>query len=82
MNIINSREAQNHFGDLINQAIKQPVAIQKHGKPCVVLISHNEYEKFLEFEDLYWELKCKESSANGFLSVEESRDFLNSMLKG
>lgn len=81
MNIINSREAQNHFGDLMNQAIKEPVVIQKHGKPCAVLISHEEYKKFLELEDFYWDLKARQASEEGFLSKEESKDFLNSILK-
>lgn len=82
MSVINSREAQNHFGDLMNQAIREPVIIQKHGKPTAVLISHDEYKKFLEFEDLYWGLKAKQAETGGFLSKEESDDFLNSILKG
>jgi len=82
MQSINSREAQNHFGELMNKAIKEPVIINKHGKPSAVLISHEEYEKFLMFEDLYWELKAKQASNAGFLSKEESENFLNSILNG
>lgn len=82
MQNINSKEAQNHFGDLMNKAIKEPVVIHKYGKPSAVLISHEEYEKFLMFEDLYWELKAKQASNAGFLSKEESENFLNSILKG
>ena len=80
MGVINSKEAQNHFGDLMNQAIKEPVVIQKHGKPCAVLISHEEYKKFLEFEDFYWALKAKQASENGFLSNQGSKNFLDSIL--
>ena len=82
MQNISSKEAQNHFGDLMNKAIKEPVVINKYGKPAAVLISHEEYERFLEFEDLYWELKAKQASSEGFLSKQESKDFVNSILKG
>ncbi len=81
MKTINSKEAQNNFGALINSAIKQPVVINKHGKPVAVLISFEEYEEYLKLEDLYWELKAHIASSSGFLSKEESEDFLNKILQ-
>jgi len=81
MQSMNSREAQNHFGELMNRAIKEPVIINKHGKPSAVLISHEEYEKFLIFEDMYWSLKAEEAAKGGFLSEKESADFLTSILE-
>lgn len=81
-NIVSSKEAQNHFGELMSLVNKEPVIIQKHGKPSAVMMSHEAYEKFMMFEDLYWASKAKSASINGFLSAEESDDFLNSILNG
>ena len=81
MQSVNSREAQNHFGELMSKAVKEPIVINKHGRPSAVLMSHEEYEKFLLFEDLYWLLRAKEASSNGFLSKEESTSFLSSILE-
>lgn len=81
MKNVSSKEAQNHFGDLMHQAVKEPVVIHRYGKPSAVLISYEEYERFLEFEDLYWELKAKEASSKGFLTKQKSEEFLNSILK-
>ncbi|XVN40858.1 MAG: type II toxin-antitoxin system Phd/YefM family antitoxin [Rickettsia endosymbiont of Argas persicus] len=81
MKSISSKEAQNHFGDLMNQAIKAPVIINKYGKPAAVLISHEEYKKFNQLEDMYWALQAKNASKNGFLSEKDSEDFLNKILK-
>ncbi|KJW02377.1 prevent-host-death family protein [Rickettsia endosymbiont of Ixodes pacificus] len=81
MKSISSKEAQNHFGELMNQAVKSPVIINKYGKPTVVLISHEEYEKFNQLEDMYWAMQAKNVSKSGFLSEEESKDFLNKILK-
>lgn len=44
MKNISSREAQNHFGELMIQVIKEPIIINRYGKPAAVLISHEEYE--------------------------------------
>ena len=79
---VSAKEAQNHFGELMIKAIKEPVIINKYGKPSAVLMSHEEYERFSSIEDLYWEMEAKKASLNGFLSKEESQDFLNKILKG
>lgn len=81
MQNMNSKEAQNNFGSLMNSIVKEPVIIHKYGKPSAVVMSHEEYNKFLMFEDLYWSLKAKEAAKSGFLSVKESKDFLNSILE-
>ncbi len=81
MKYVNSREAQNNFGDLMNSAIKEPIAIHKYGKPSAVLISHEEYMKFCKLEDLYWLNKAKRAENGGFLSEDETEEFLAQILK-
>lgn len=82
MQNVTSKEAQNHFGNLMSLAIKEPVVINKYGKPAAVLISHEEYERLEALEDLYWIMKAERAASNGFLSKEESQDVLDKILKG
>ncbi|MFP3018366.1 MAG: type II toxin-antitoxin system Phd/YefM family antitoxin [Candidatus Tisiphia sp.] len=44
MKVINAKEAQNNFGNLMNSAIKAPVVINKYGEPFSVLMSYEAYE--------------------------------------
>ncbi|WP_460586579.1 type II toxin-antitoxin system Phd/YefM family antitoxin [Haliea atlantica] len=45
MKSMSAKEAKNSFGLLLDTARAQPVAIEKHGRPVVVVISVEEYER-------------------------------------
>ncbi|WP_341790390.1 hypothetical protein [Rickettsia endosymbiont of Polydrusus tereticollis] len=45
------------------------------------LISHEEYEKFNQLEDMYWVMQAKNASKKGFLSEKESAGFLAKILE-
>lgn len=45
MQRMSAREAKNGFGRLIDTARAEPVAIEKHGRPVVVVLSVEEYER-------------------------------------
>lgn len=79
---ISSREAQSNFAEFIYKVMKEPVIIQKHGKPVAVLISPEDFDKFQKLEELYWNLKVEAAEKNGYLPTAESEDFLNNILKG
>lgn len=81
MKSINAKEAQNHFGNLMNSAIKEPIIINKYGKPFSVLMSYEEYENFNKFEDFYWVMQAEQVKENGFISKEETDEFLNKILE-
>lgn len=50
MQRISAREAKNGFGRLIDMARAQPVAVQKHGRPVVVVVAIEEYERLIRNE--------------------------------
>ena len=39
-------EAKNRFGELIDTAQREPVTIEKHGRPVAVVMSTEEFEQF------------------------------------
>jgi prevent-host-death family protein len=45
MKSLSAREAKNEFGRLIDLARAEPVTIEKHGRPVVVVMSVEEYER-------------------------------------
>lgn len=51
MKTLSARDAKNSFGNLIDTARQQPVLIEKHGRPVVVVIAVEEYDRITK-EDL------------------------------
>jgi len=47
MQRMSAREAKNGFGLLIDTARAAPVAIEKHGRPVVVVVSVEEYQRLV-----------------------------------
>ncbi|CAA6606103.1 hypothetical protein MTBLM1_80019 [Rhodospirillaceae bacterium LM-1] len=47
MQRMSARDAKNAFGRLIDMARAEPVAIEKHGRPVVVVVALEEYERLV-----------------------------------
>ena len=45
MTTISASEAKTHFGVLMDKAQKEPVTIEKQGRPVAVVISFEEYQE-------------------------------------
>ena len=45
MKTMSAREAKNAFGLLIDLAIAEPVVIERHGRPVVVVVSYENFER-------------------------------------
>ena len=43
-----AREAKRHFGRMIDTSQREPVTIEKHGRPVAVVVSKHEYDKMQE----------------------------------
>ncbi|MFW6283489.1 MAG: type II toxin-antitoxin system Phd/YefM family antitoxin [Minisyncoccales bacterium] len=80
MTIVQAKDAKNKFGQLIQNAQKNPITIQKHGKPCVVVMSQEEYERLNALEDEYWIQKAENAKKEGFLSNSESENLIEDLL--
>jgi prevent-host-death family protein len=80
MTTVNATYAKQNFGACIADAIKQPVVIEKSGRPTVVMISYEEYQRLSELEDAMWLQRAQAAAAGGYLSAEESDDFMQKRL--
>lgn len=45
MKSMSARDAKNRFGLLIDTARQEPVSIEKHGRPVVIVLSIEDYDR-------------------------------------
>lgn len=51
MKTMSARDAKNGFGLLLDTARAEPVTIEKHGRPVVVVLSKEEYDRLKGLKD-------------------------------
>lgn len=66
MRTMSAKEAKNHFGELLMEAQKSPVTIEKNGKPVAVLYSM-EWHEAAEEAKLDW---LKRAVAEGIAEAD------------
>ena len=71
-----AKEAKNGFGRLLDAAQREPVTIEKKGRPVAVVLSVEDYRRLEELEDVMWAIRAKEAEKEGYLSAEETEAFL------
>jgi antitoxin Phd len=73
-------EVKNRFGQMLETAMTEPIAIEKKGRPVAVIISIQEYEQLTEIEDRYWGDKALKAVQEGFATADETKAWLESKL--
>ena len=79
MKTLPAAEAKNRFGQLIDMAQADIVTIEKKGRPVAVMMSIESFQHFEQLEDELWALKAAQAEKDGFLSAEESANFLKGL---
>lgn len=64
METINAREAKQGFGEVLMKAQKEPVCINKNGKPTAYMISVDEFEGFQAYRTELLHKKLDEGLAD------------------
>ncbi len=49
-------EAKAKFSEVLDESEEKHVIVTKNGKPAVVIISYQQYEKMMEFIEKVWDL--------------------------
>lgn len=65
-------ELKNKFGQIIDQARREPVLVQSYGRDMVVILDHAEFQRLCQLEDLYWIARADQARKSGFLSPDET----------
>lgn len=74
---VKATDIKNKFGEYLEEAIHEPVVINKNGRDVAVLLSQREYDRLLAIEDAHWGEKALQAEASGYLGPEETVAFLN-----
>ncbi|WP_170959033.1 type II toxin-antitoxin system Phd/YefM family antitoxin [Magnetospirillum sp. 15-1] len=77
-----STNVQNNFGEFLEAAGREPIAVTRTGRKVAVLLSWSEYERLSNLEDSALLARVKEAEAEGYLGVDETASFLKSKLAG
>jgi prevent-host-death family protein len=80
MTTVKATYAKQNFGACIADAVKHPVVIEKSGRPAAVIISYEEYQRLNELEEAMWLRRAQAAAAEGYLSAEDSDDFMQKRL--
>lgn len=75
-----AKEAKDSFGLLLDTAQKEPVIINKKGRPVAVVLSMEDYQRFEAMEDAYWAAKAREAGEEGFIGISKSEKLLKAIL--
>ncbi|MBF0167657.1 MAG: type II toxin-antitoxin system Phd/YefM family antitoxin [Alphaproteobacteria bacterium] len=76
-----AKEAKNHFGELLDTARREPVTIEKNGRPVAVILSIEDFKRFEEIEDAAWGARAEEAEKAGdWLGPDESEKLLRELL--
>ena len=80
MTTITSKEAQNHFGELIDTAQREAVTINRRGRPVAVVLSNDRYRALEALEDALWAARARQAAEAGFVGPKETMSFIKEML--
>ena len=51
---VSATEFKNRLGSYLQGIAREPVVIEKSGRPVAVMLSSAEYDRLLHFEDYFW----------------------------
>lgn len=75
-NKLSAKDAKTHFGLLLDMAQRQPVTIEKKGRPVVVVLSLQDFSHYEQLEDELLALKAIQAEKEGWLDQNKSANFL------
>lgn len=76
MQKVKATYAKQNFGACIADAAKEPVLVEKSGRPVVVMLSYDEYARLTSLEDAIWVERAKAAAVEGYLSADDTQAFL------
>jgi prevent-host-death family protein len=74
MKTVTAAQAKNAFGKFLDMAQREPVLVTKMGRPVGAFLS------MADLEDTVWGERALAAEREGYVGVDESRKFLDSLL--
>lgn len=81
MRVESATNAKNHFGEIMDAALRGPVIIQRSGRDSVVMMSIDDYKIFEMLSDQIWAERAMEAEkGDDYLTAEESEAAIQRLL--
>ena len=62
---IQSSQAQQNFGQVVDQALVEgAVVVERYGVPRVAIVEYGRYQRLLEAEQMLWRARLQQASAS------------------
>ena len=75
-----STHVKNHFGEVAEAALREPVVIQKSGRNSLVLMAYADYENLMAQIDKKWGEKAKKAKQKGMIGTRKSGKLINTVI--
>jgi len=70
-----ARDAKTRFGEMLDQALGQPVSITRHDRPVAYVVSKRDYDALLsrmsELEDQLWLARADAARTEGYATPQQ-----------
>jgi len=81
-----AKDAKARFGEVLDEALGQPVGITRHDRLTAYVVSRKEFEKMVSYiqylEDQLWLAKADAARNEGYASSERVSAFLSDFSEG
>jgi len=81
MKSVNATDIKNRFGEYLDAARLEPLAVNRNGRNVAVLISAEEYERLSALDDAWWAMQAAQSEASGYLGPEKSMELMMRLIR-
>jgi prevent-host-death family protein len=84
MEILTANKAKTHFGEMLMKVQKEPVQIDKNGKPIAVVVSIEDYEasEEIKLQMLKNRFKQVDDDIENGLVVDDAEEFFEKLIAG
>jgi prevent-host-death family protein len=80
MRLESATDVKNHFGEMMDAALREPIIIQRSGRNTAVMMAYEEYEEMMAQIDAAWGKRAEKAKKNGTLGKTKSQALLKRML--
>lgn len=80
MKRITATELKNKTSEAIAAAQKEPISIEKNGRPVAVMMAQADYEHLMQLENDYWLARIEVAEKTGYIGTEATASFIKEKL--
>ena len=80
MKRVTATELKIKTGECLDTVRKEPVEIDKNGKPIAVLMAYEDYDRLAKLENEYWLARIEAAEKHGFAGAKATSNFFKEML--